>query len=45
VFFNRNFSKNERLFNVTSPEGSHIERKSGNIKEMVQERHVVTTHH
>jgi len=36
------FSKNERLFEVT---GSHVHRKSGRIKEMARNRHIVTTHH
>jgi len=35
------FIKNETLFKVT---GSHLHRKSGSIKEMAQDRHVVTTH-
>jgi len=41
------FSENERLFKVSPPPptGSHIHRKSGSIKEMVQDRHVVTEHH
>jgi len=34
MVFNRNFSKNERLFKVRRPTGSHIglHRKSGSIK-------------
>ena len=48
--FTRNcVPKNERLFKVGRLTGSHVHRKSGSIKEvvheMVQDRHVVITHH
>jgi len=32
------FSENERLFKVRPPTGSHVDRKSGSVKEMVQDR-------
>jgi len=37
--------QNDRLFNVRRPAGSHIHPKSGSIKEMARDRHIVTTHH
>ena len=44
MVFNRNcFPK--VLFKVSRPTGSHVRRKSGSIKEIVQDRHVVTIHH
>ena len=46
MVFNRNcFPKNDRLFKVRRPTGSHIHPKSGSIKEMARDRHIVTTHH
>ena len=39
------FSKNERLFKVRRPTGSHAHRKCGSIKEMARDRHTITTHH
>ena len=30
---------------IRHPAGSRVYRKSGSIKEMVQDRHIVTTHH
>ena len=45
VVFNRNCFPNERLLKVRHPTGSHVLRKSSSIKEMVQDKHVVTTHH
>ena len=46
MVFNRScLSKNKRLFEVRRPTGSHIHRKSGSIKEMARDKHIVTTHH
>ena len=39
------FSKNDRLFKVRHHTGGHIHPKSGSVKEMAQDRHIVTTHH
>ena len=38
------FSKNERLFKVRPPTGSHVHRKSGSIKEMAQGRQTLLLH-
>jgi len=47
VVFNRNCFQKMKDFSrlAPPPTGSHIHRKSGSIKEMVQDRHVVTEHH
>jgi len=47
MVFNRNcfFFKNERLFKVRRFTCGHVHRKSGSVKEMLQDRHVVTTQH
>jgi len=46
MVFNRDcFFKTERLFNVGRPTDSHIHHKSGSIKEMVRDRHIVTIQH
>ena len=37
--------QNDRLFEVSGPTGSHIHPKSGSIKEMARDRHIVTTHY
>jgi len=45
VVFNRNcFSENERHSRVQPPLEA-VHRKTGGVKEMVQDRHDVTTHH
>jgi len=40
IDFNR-----ELQCSIRHPAGSRVYRKSGSIKEMVQDRHIVTTHH
>ena len=45
VVFNRNCFPKMTLFKVRPPTGSQVHRKSGSIKEMVQNRQVDTTDH
>jgi len=47
VVFNRNCFPKMKDFSKLAPvrTGSHVHRKSGSIKEMVQDMHIVTTHH
>jgi len=46
VVCNRNcFVKTKYVSRLEPPTSIHIHCKSGSIKEMVQDRHVVTTHH
>jgi len=37
--------QNDRLFAVRRPTGSHIHPKSGSIKEMARDRHIVNIYH
>jgi len=44
IVFNCNcFPKNDRLFEVRCPTGSHIHPKSVSIIEMARDRHIVTS--
>jgi len=45
MVFNRICFLNERLFKGRRPTGSHVHRKSGRVKEMARDIHIVTTHH
>jgi len=45
MVFNRNCFPKMTLFKVRPPTGSQVHRKSGSIKEMVQNRQVDTTDH
>jgi len=47
MVFNRNYFPKMKDFSRLGDlqACSHIHRKSGSIKELVQDRHVVTTHH
>ena len=45
VVVNRNCFPKMKDLKVMPPSGSHVQRISGRIEEMVQDRHTVTTHH
>ena len=46
VVCNRNcFPKLKDFSRLGPPRGSRVHRKSGGVKEMVQNRHIVTTYH
>jgi len=45
VFYRNCFPKIKDFSRLGPSTGSHVHRKSGSVKEMVQDKHVVTTHH
>ena len=46
VVSNRNyFPKMKDFSKLGPPRGNHVHHKSGIIKQMVQDKHVVATHH